>query len=394
MVGGNIISAIFMWLITWYLVRINALEDLGILSLVQSLGLIFFVFCTFKLLNVQITDSKNNFSESDYYFARLISALFCFLLVFIYISLTNYGNVVKAACTVYSLYYSLMIIKEYFSARYQINKNYKNIFISDSLGGFLSFLSFLTVFNLTASMFKSLLGMVLVRFLCIVLDHYMAKVNFKEIYSDFNLYRSLRLIKDNFFLGISAVLVSSLILIPRFYIEGLHGLKDLGVFSALTSIMFFINIFLNSLTQVFLKDTIDIYNVSKVSCYKKIIINFLLISLFILIGLIPIYFFKDFLVVLIFNNDFLRYSNEFFYAITLSGFLFWFNYGNFILTVQRNFGIQIYISAVIFMAQMILCYFLVGPYNYIGAFVSMGITYILGFILCVLIFLWKEVRVA
>jgi O-antigen/teichoic acid export membrane protein len=150
MVGGNIISALFMWLITLYLVRIDALEELGLLSLVQSLGLMFFVFCTFKLLNVQITDTENNFSESDYYFARLISGLICFFLIFIYINLSNYDYTIKFSCIIYAFYYSLMLLKEYFSANFQKNKKYRNIFLSNSLSGFLSFLSFTVVFFLNS----------------------------------------------------------------------------------------------------------------------------------------------------------------------------------------------------------------------------------------------------
>lgn len=392
MVGGNIISAIFMWLITWYLVRINALEDLGILSLVQSLGLMFFVFCTFKLINVQITDVNKKFSESDYYLTRVFSSILCFLLVSICVFLSNYKLWVKICGLVYAFYYSLVILKEYFSANYQINKKYKNIFISNCLSGFLSFLGFLVIYYLTNELFKALIGMVFSRFVCIILDHYMAEINLKRMYASFDIFKSLNLIKDNFFLGISAVLTSSLILIPRFFIEGFYGLQALGVFSALTSIMFFINIFLNSITQVFLRELVDIYNVNKKECYIKLILNFLVISLIIFISLIPVYFLKDSIVIFIFGENFLNHSNEFFYAITLSGFLFWFNYGTFILNVQRSFGFQIYISGLAFIIQLILCYFLVKSYGYLGTFIAMGSTYILGFSLCILIFLWKEIK--
>lgn len=393
MVGGNIISAIFMWLITLYLVRVNALEDLGTLSLVQSLGLMFFVFCTFKLINVQISDTDKKFSEVDYYFARILSGILCILLIAFYMLFSNYNFLIKICCLIYSVYYALMILKEYFSANFQINKEYKNIFISNGLNGFLSFLSFIVCYSFTKEIIISLIGMVVAGFFCIILNHFMVN-NTKKLYSSFNLVKSLQLIKNNFFLGISAVLVSGLILIPRFFIESAYGLKFLGVFSALTSIMFFVNIFLNSLTQILLKETIDLYDIDQKKSYNKIILNFSYISLVILIGLIPMYFLRNFITVLIFGNDFLEYSNEFFYAIALSGFLFWFNYGNFILNVQRNFRVQIYISIIAFVIQMMLCYFLVSTYSYVGAFIAMGITYILGFLLCILIFSWKEIKIA
>src|SRR5690606_15322718 len=151
-------------------------------------------------------------------------------------------------------------------------------------------------------------------------------------------------------------------------------------------------IFLNSITQVFLRELVDIYNVNKKECYIKLILNFLVISLIIFISLIPVYFLKDSIVIFIFGENFLNHSNEFFYAITLSGFLFWFNYGTFILNVQRSFGFQIYISGLAFIIQLILCYFLVKSYGYLGTFIAMGSTYILGFSLCILIFLWKEIK--
>lgn len=390
MIGGNIISAIFMWLITLYLVRVNALEDLGTLSLVQSLGLMFFVFCTFKLVNVQISDIDKKFSEVDYYFARILSAILCILLIAFYMLFSNYDFLIKICCLIYAVYYGLMILKEYFSANFQINKEYKNIFISNSLSGLLSFLFFIIFYSFTKEIIISLIGMVVAGFFCIILNHFMVN-NSKELYFNFNFSKSLLLIKNNFFLGVSAVLVSGLILIPRFFIESAHGLKSLGVFSALTSIMFFVNIFLNSLTQVFLKETIEAYDIDKKKSYKKIILNFSFISLVILIGLIPVYLLRDFTTILIFGNNFLEYSNEFFYSIALSGLLFWFNYGNFILTVQRNFGDQIYISIVAFIAQLVLCYFLISPYGYLGAFIAMGCTYVLGFIISILFFIKKEV---
>ena len=392
MIGGNIISALFMWLITLYLVRTDALEELGLLSLVQSLGLMFFVFCTFKLLNVQITDTKNDFSDSDYYFARLISAFLCFALVSIYINLSNYDYIIKVSCAIYAFYYSLMLVKEYFSANYQKNKQYKNIFLSNSLSGFLSFLGFTVTFFLTADFIKSLVVMVLSRFFCILLDHKLLNINFRNLYQKFSFNKAFCLIKNNFFLGISAVLISGLILVPRFYIEGYHGLEALGVFSALTSIMFFINIFLNSLTQVFLKDTLDVYIESRKKAYKNMAMGFFSISSIICLCLIPIFFIKDFITTIIFGEKFLVYSNEFFYAIVLSVFLFWFNYGNFILTVQKNFSVQIYISFIVFLCQLVFCFAFVGTYGYLGAFFSMAISYILGFLFSFLFFLRKEIK--
>lgn len=391
MIGGNIISAIFMWLITLFLVRIDALNELGLLSLVQSLGLMFFVFCTFKLCNVQITDTKNNFSETDYYFSRFISAFLCFSLISIYIILSNYEYIIKVSCIIYSIYYSLMLVKDFFSAIYQKNKQYKNIFLSNSLNGILSFLGFSLIFYLTEDFVKSLIAIVISGFLCILLDHKLADKNFKILYKSFRLTKVVELIKNNFFLGISAVLVSSVILIPRFYIEKYHGLETLGVFSALISIMFFINIFLNSLTQVFLKETLDIYIEDRKKSYKKMLICFFSISTVIGVILIPVFYLREFITTMIFGKNFLVYSNDFFYAIVLSIFLFWFNYGNFILTVQKNFSVQIYITLIIFFSQLILCYQLIELYSYSGAFISMAISYLLGSLFSFLFFLKKEI---
>jgi len=391
MIGGNIISALFMWLMTLYLVRVDALEELGLLSLVQSLGLMFFVFCTFKLLNVQITDTKNKFSESDYYFARLFSAILCFFLISFYISLSHYEYIIKVSCIIYAVYYSLMLIKEYFVANYQKNKQYKNIFFTSSLSGLLIFLGFTTTFIMTENLILSLVAMVVSRFFCFLLEHKLLDISFRNLCQNFSLNKTLYLIKSNFFLGISALLVSGLILIPRFYMEEYHGLEALGVFSALTSIMFFINIFLNSLTQVFLKDTLDVYIKERNKSYKKMIFGFFSISSFIGLGLIPVFLLRDLITVIIFGENFLIYSNDFFYAIVLSIFLFWFNYGNFILTVQMNFSAQIYISLITFFFQLFFCYLFVKSYFFLGAFASMAISYILGFLFSFIFFLRKEI---
>jgi O-antigen/teichoic acid export membrane protein len=234
--------------------------------------------------------------------------------------------------------------------------------------------------------------MCLARLLSLCLDHLFISAKLKEIYSNLNLISSIRLIKANFFLGLSAVFVSSLILVPRFYIENYHGLKALGVFSALTSIMFFVNIFLNSVTQVFLKDVLDIYNKNKVLAYKAMISKFSLISLAIGLGLVPFLFLKEQIVLMVFGEKFVIYSNEFFYCIFISLFLFWFNYGNFILTVQKNFSVQIYISILTFISQLVFCYIFIESYSYIGAFISMGVSYLLGFIFSCIFFGIKEIK--
>lgn len=391
MIGGNLISALFMWLITLYLVRVNALEELGLLSLVQSLGLMFYIFCTFKLLNVQITDTGNKFSESDYYFARVFAAILCLCLISLYMSLSNYEHIIKVSCITYAIYYCLMLIKEYFLANYQKNKQYKNIFFTNSLSGFLIFLGFTATFILTEDLVLSLVAMVVSRFFCFLFEHKLLNISFQKLCQDFSLNKTICLIKSNFFLGISALLISGLILIPRFYIEEYHGLEALGVFSALTSIMFFINIFLNSLTQVLLKDTLDIYTINRKKAYKKMIFIFFLISGFIGLGLIPLYFIRDLITLIIFGENFLIYSNDFFYVIVLSIFLFWFNYGNFILTVQINFGAQIYISLITVFLQFIFCYWLIDSYSFLGAFISMGFTYFIGFIVSLFLFYLYEV---
>lgn len=390
MLGGNLISAIFMWFITLYLVRTDHLQELGILSLVQSLGLLFFVFFTFKLLNVQITDTHEKFTQSDYYFARLISCVFLTLLSAIYIYFLNYENYIKLAFIFYIFYYCVMIFREYFSAHYQKQQDYQKVFLSNSLTGFLSFTSFIICFELSNNITYAIASMFFAVLLGLSLDHCFIVKYLKKIYAHFNLKSCFALIKEHFFLGLSAVFVSTLILVPRFFIENYQGLKALGVFSALTSIMFFVNIFLNSVTQVLLKDISDIYNKNKKLAYKNMVTKFFMISLMISLGLIPFFFMKDYVAVLVFGQEFSIYSHELFYAVFMALFLFWFNYGNFILTVQRNFSVQIYISIFAFLSQLIFCYFLVESYSYSGAFGSMAISYILGFLICVGVFIRKD----
>lgn len=392
MLGGNLVSAVFMWLITLYLVRSNNLEELGLLSLIQSLGLIFFVFFTFKLLNVQITDNESKYTDSDYYLARILSCLILVIVSLIYIAFLNYDLYIKLAFISYIFYYCTMIFKEYFSALFQKHKNYKKIFISNSISGFLIFIFFVIIFYLTENIIYAVLSMCSARLLSLCLDHLFISAKLKEIYSSLNVISSIHLIKANFFLGLSAVFVSSLILVPRFYIENYHGLKALGVFSALTSIMFFVNIFLNSVTQVFLKDVLDIYNKNKVLAYKAMISKFSIISLAIGLGLVPFFFLKEQIVLMVFGGKFVIYSNEFFYCIFISLFLFWFNYGNFILTVQKNFSVQIYISILTFISQLVFCYIFIESYNYIGAFISMSVSYLLGFIFSCIFFGIKEIK--
>ena len=381
-----------MWFITLYLVRTDHLQELGILSLVQSLGLLFFVFFTFKLLNVQITDTHEKFTQSDYYFSRLISCVSLTLLSAIYIYFLNYENYIKWAFIFYIFYYCVMIFREYFSAHYQKEQNYQKIFISNSLTGFLSFTSFVICFELNNNIMYAIASMFFAVLLGLSLDHFFILKHLKKIYAQLNLKFCFTLIKEHFFLGLSAVFVSTLILVPRFFIENYQGLKALGVFSALTSIMFFVNIFLNSATQVLLKDISDIYNKNKKLAYKNMVIKFILISSMIGLGLIPFFFIKEYVATLVFGQEFSIYSHELFYAVLIALFLFWFNYGNFILTVQRNFSVQIYISIFAFLSQLIFCYLLIESYSYSGAFGSMAISYILGAILCCLIFILKEVK--
>lgn len=390
MLGGNLLSAISMWLITLYLLRTSHLEELGVLSLVQSLGLILFVFFTFKLLNVQITDVKEKFTNSDYYFARVLAGSLLISISMIYSYFLNYENIIKLALIFYSFYYSIMIFREYFSAHYQKNQDYRKLFISNALNSFLILISFVGCFYLTNNIVYSIIAIVLSSLVCLIIDHLMIFKDLKKIYSDINLKSSISLIKEYVFLGLSAIFISTLILVPRFYIENHYGLEALGIFSALTSIIFFINIFLNSITQIFLKNLSNVYNQNKKLAVKNIINKFYLINLLIVLGLILFFFIKEYIALIIFGEDFTIYSNELFYSVLIALFLFWFNYGNFILTVQRNFSVQIYISIFCFLSQLIFCYIFVESYNYIGAFIAMGLTYFLGFLLSVLIFIRKD----
>jgi O-antigen/teichoic acid export membrane protein len=351
---GNLSVAFFNGIILIVLTKIANVTVVGQYAIAQAIALPIQLFFTFKLRTVQITDHQSEFLTTEYLGIRFYSALFNIACASMLASILYSGELVFLI-VVTSIGYSILIIREYYIAELQKKSRMDLVAVSNFCISILVFASFIITYYLTNRLTMAIVSMFMARFavtfgidrlLCGYLEVGPKKIDFRYLVSANFLRQAVKMVKVCFSMGLVALLSTLFISVPRLALERYCGVEEVGYFAALSSLLVVISLFTNSLSQVFAPILSRLYLEDKnqfVLTFFKFVLGCLLFS--ILVYLI-VQKYGEQIIVLVFNEKYLAYTDLFSLIILSGALLSLFSAFNIGLSAQRKFVEQLPIYAI------------------------------------------------
>ena len=241
---GNIFYSFCQWLITIVVVYLENYEfgAAGILSLAMTTSSSFSAISLFSMRNYQISDSKGEFTQSQYVSSRIITCAAALIACVIYAIPGN--NVFQVLCIAA---FMLVRIAEGFADVLfgvdQLHNRYSLICLSCTLRGLMTIGSFVLMMRMTHNLVITLFTMAILNLLIVMIIDIRFTFKLEKIVLNLRDKAILKLLKQCLPLVAFTFLLSLVNLIPKQVLNSLMGEDALGVYSSLASPTLVIQIF-------------------------------------------------------------------------------------------------------------------------------------------------------
>ena len=241
---GNIFYSFCQWLITIVVVYLENYEfgAAGILSLAMTTSSSFSAISLFSMRNYQISDSKGEFTQSQYVSSRIITCAAALIACVIYAIPGN--NVFQVLCIAA---FMLVRIAEGFADVLfgvdQLHNRYGLICLSCTLRGLMTIGSFVLMMRMTHNLVITLFTMAILNILIVMIIDIRFTFKLEKIVLNLRDKAIVKLLRQCLPLVAFTFLLSLVNLIPKQVLNTLQGEDALGVYSSLASPTLVIQIF-------------------------------------------------------------------------------------------------------------------------------------------------------
>lgn len=387
--SGNFIYALSQWLILIILAKLGKPETVGKFSLGLAIVTPVMTFANLNLRSIQITDTRHEFKFHEYLNLRIFSVIIGFGLISGICIFSNYSLYTKIIISLIGITKAIETIGEIIYGYFQYNERMD--IISKSLIGkailsvtFLGFLFFLTndLVNGIIGLFSAWTIMLIffdIPQLLILNSNKITLKNYFFYFSAYNLSlkkdRGLKLFWMALPLGISIMLISLNVNIPRYFIEYNLGEYELGIFSSISYMVIAGNMVINSLGQAASPRLARYFAFNQITEFKKLLIQLIFIAFFLgILGVLIAFFFGKEILTLIYTKEYSVYSNLFVIIMFSSCIMYVAAILGYGMTAARYFKIQTPLFLVIVFITTILCMLLVPQYGLYGAIIAILIS--------------------
>ena len=390
---GNVIYAGCQWGMLVVLAKVGSPEMVGQFALGLEVTAPIIMFTNLQLRGVQATDARQEYSFKDYLGLRLASSLLALVVILGIALLAGYSR--EAALVILAVGAAKVVesISDVFYGLLQQHERMDRIAKSMMLKGPLSLVALSLGVLLTGSVFFGVIGLVAawtavllvydIRSGALILkSSHQAESTlvhspaWSELSPRWNLNTLARLAWLALPLGLVMMLISLNTNIPRYFIEGYLGERELGIFTALAYLNVAGGLIVGALGQSASPRLSKYYVLRNKTAFQTLLLK--LLGLGVLLGGIAI------LVALIAGREILTLLYKAEYAEHTSVFIWLMFSGGYAMTASHNFKIQPLIYAVSVATTALLCAVLVPRHGLLGAAWATTIT---GFVQMNLVFI-------
>lgn len=234
---GNIFYLGCQWLLSVAVVRISgSYADAGVLTLAISATNIFATLAAFSVRNYQVSDLSEKYSQSDYISHRFITCSVAFILCIAFTMISSYRLDVAISIVAYMLMKTVEAFADVFHGILQKQWRLDIVGRSCIYRGVILIASFTLVYKLSGQLPFALLIMAILTAVIFFLYDFRTVRKLTDISCEVNRHSLFYLSKDCLpVLGYS-LLLNSIVLTARFFIERYLGEEMLGYYGSVSTI--------------------------------------------------------------------------------------------------------------------------------------------------------------
>lgn len=396
---GNIFYAASQWLILIMIAKMGTVEMVGQYALALAISTPIFLFLNMQLRSVLATDLEDQYSFNEYLSLRGISSIFCLIIIFILLLLSDYTLQTKIIIFIVSVSKFVESISDIFHGLNQKNERMDNTGLSLIVKGLLSVILFGCVFFFTEDFNLSLLGITLAWGAVLLLVDLPNGLSLLRKHSRNNKQNFLNLIRFRITfkvlkkivllaspLGIVGTLDTLTQNIPRYFIEFYISTEALGYYSSIVYLMIVGGTVVGALANSAQPKLASLY-LKDLNKYSELTTKLLLIGAVIgFTGLFISTLFGETLLRIIYSEQYSEYNTILILVMFCA--LFWYlaSFLNSSLIAARMFKLLMPVYILTALATFISSIILIKEYELIGATLSLCIGMLIRFFLSLVFF--------
>jgi O-antigen/teichoic acid export membrane protein len=246
---GNVIYAACQWSMLAVLARLTSPEVVGRYALGLAIGTPIFLFTNLNLAQMQATDARGEYTFGDYRGLRLLSNIAALLSVFLWVVFAHYDAPTSSAVLLVALAKAVESESDVFYGFFQQQECMNLSSLSVMLRGMLALLVFSGLVAASHGLAAGQVGILLAWSAVLLLLDSRNGARFGDTRPRFNRRVLGRLTWLVLPLGVVAGLSSLSSSLPRFFLNNVHGARELGLFAAVASFAQVGNIFSMALSR-------------------------------------------------------------------------------------------------------------------------------------------------
>jgi O-antigen/teichoic acid export membrane protein len=389
---GNGVYFATQWGLLVVLAKFGNINLVGQYSLASAIVAPIMIFSQMQLRQVVVTDARNEYQYSDYYWCRVICTLFALITTSIIILILGYSWDMSLIMLLLTFAKCFESMSDIIYGKLQKFNRMDYIAISMMIKGVLTLVLFCIILWIMQNLIWALLGTVLVwASIYFFFDVKLANKFPKD--GMFDIRRILAAFKQIFWLSLplsfNSALVSLSGYMPRYFLEYNYGKDAVGLFSIASAPLMFIVLFHNSIGQAIMAPAAVYFQNRELHKFKML--TFKITAIFLFIGILftaTFAIFGEKLMSIIFSPQYISTVPVLIImslGVTLNGFSV---FGFMVIVAGRMFKLQLINIIVTVAVQIPLCYFLIKKFGLMGAgwadfsktMVSMSFLIIAGFV--------------
>lgn len=330
-----------------------------------------FMFSNLRLDILQTTDIEGKFSYSNYFTFRLIFSFIAMILVFIILLLSKFNTYQSILIIIFALSKFAESLSDvtygYMQKKERLDFQTRSL-IFRSIYSIISFFICLILF-------KSLIMAILLQTLFWIFNFYLHDFRITTAYEEIKIKINFKIIRDIFLIGLPLGIITGLnslnIQIPRYSLAHFVGLKELGIFGAISTLGYAGNLISLSLSRACLPRFAKLFHDNNIKKFTSLLIKLMLIGAS--IGFVGIFF------SLILGKHILQWLYTYEYAshkYLLVLIMFYitihmsFSFIGVAVSSTKSFNIQLLVHIIKIFAILISSIYLISLYGLIGAALS------------------------
>jgi len=390
---GSLIFAFSQWIILIVLAKFGNPEVVGQFSLGLAITAPFVLFANMQLRNIVATDSVEKYSFSQYFGTRLSIMFITLFILLVFLLFTNYSIYLSVIILLVGLSKVIESLSELTHGYFQQKERMDYAGKSLILKSISSIIAFSVVFIITRNLLFSLIALNVVWFFRLLLFDLKIVSKYTEVKPNYSNIKSILLL--GLPLGFVSIINSLNTNIPRYFLENYYNIEQLGYFSAIAYILVVGNLFIRPVSLVTAPRIAQSFQVGNIKKYIRYTLLSLIIALILGVFIFIIIFIKgEFLLTIIYDNRYAKYSKIFNIMAIGSIIGFFTTFLNTSIVAAREFKIQPVINLITLSVTSLVSIMFIPTMGILGAAYVTLIAFITQFLLSLMLFLYilKKVK--